>query len=142
MKNYLGVTHDDGSRGIYWQSGKKPKKRLGDPKWPVNWGTPAMEAQTTAYIILFDVLKDAARATRLMMRFKHRVIATQRPEFGFSITEDEVRAVVADIEKIERDTAQTRTMVNQEPAPVVSERGPDIQWTKTTPLQTNIPVKK
>lgn len=125
---------------IFVQVGPKGKPhRIGDPKWKVAWGNISLDASTTAYVILNDALGgDGHRASALMNRFKHRVVKDWKPE-GFRISQEDVLSVVAAIEQAARDTALSRTMAAQEPAPVGFEGGRDVVWDSTPEIKRNPP---
>lgn len=83
-----------------------------------------------ARALLIDVLADDARTLKLYQRFKLRTVSTWEAGKPFTITEDEILAIVADIESIERDPgiAAERRKVQHERAPVNTEYGPGVLW--------------
>jgi len=92
------------------------------------WGDGGPASTRLALALAVDVLGDEGRAMRVYQRLKHRLVTGLRKESGWTITEDEIVAQIADIEKVERDTATIRGMVAREPAPVVMEGGQGIGW--------------
>lgn len=125
-----------GDSGGVFVTIKKRKKKLAMPDdQPISWGDVSAGSTRLAKAILQDVLGDAAKAERLMTRFKHRVVADFSA--AWSMDESSVLAVVADIERTEREMAQSRRMVALEPAPIVTDRGADVSWSKEPPLTRN-----
>lgn len=142
-----------GTGGEIWVRKDKNKPRMLKPQARgFSWGDPSKVnfeeraafsdgCTATARAILADVLDNESRANRIAMRYKHRVIALLPNGQDFVVTEPEVMTVVAEIEKAERDTAQTRRMVALEPAPIMSDQGRDITWTKEPKLKANLERK-
>jgi len=81
----------------------------------IAWGVSNVEAANLALAILDDVLfEQPERALKLMQRFKWRVVKDWAVGSSWSITEEEVLAHIADIEKTERDTATGRRRMANE----------------------------
>lgn len=85
-------------------------------------------ASQLAFAILMDALDDETRARKLYQRFKHRTLATYDQDKAWSMSIDDVLAHVAEIERVEIETAPTRRQVAGERGPVAFEGGPEIVW--------------
>ena len=138
MSNRKFVGEVGPPRAIY--IGQAKRRRFINPNGKTfGWGKMLAEGAATAEAILASTLKDQDRARRLKTRFLHRVVALWNENAGWSITEDEVLAAVAEIEKVFVETAPMRRMMALEPAPVMTDRGRDIVWTKEPKLKRNEP---
>lgn len=107
-----------------------------------DWGKANEGAKRLAVALLAMVIPDDNhRIVRVYMRFTHRTVATWSAP-TWSIDDDAIRRVVEDIERVERETSQTRRMAIQQPAPVANEGGADVTWTKRQMPTPNIPGRK
>jgi hypothetical protein len=97
------------------------------------WGNGGPASTQLALMFAMDMLGSREHATCIYQRLKHRTVATWRADQPWTITEAELRAQIDDILKVERETAQARAMVAQEPAPIVMEGGRDIVWDSAEP---------
>lgn len=90
-----------------------------------DWGKKARPAAAVqlAIALATDVTGDAMIAARIYQRLKHRTVLLWADGQPWSITHKELSDHVADILKIERDTAGERAAVARQPAPVVNEGG-------------------
>lgn len=138
MKVYQGIPGDPPVVTVKRGNGKP--KVLGKDV-PVAWGTPLIPSTNLAILLLADALGSQDLATKYGSRYKHRIVVNWKANQPWTTSDEAIKAVVADIEKVERETAQTRTMVRQEPKPVAFEGGADIQWTKTAPIKPNLEKK-
>ncbi len=96
-----------------------------DSRTGFSWGTKGRSPGESelAFCLLADALDSPREAMNYHQRFKHRVVALWSPESSWSITLPEVLAVVADIKRVEAETAGERAAVARQPAPVVNEGG-------------------
>lgn len=108
------------SGGFNW-GGKTPQDRM----------ITAPGEQRMALAILVDYFGDETRARRFYQRFKHRIVGNMNMGQPWSLTSDQIKVIVADIEQVETGSSQAKRMVALEPSPVVSDGGKDIEWTKS-----------
>jgi hypothetical protein len=66
------------------------------------------------------------RVTQYYQRYKHRVTMTLSPDWQLRV--GDVQRMIEDIQEIEAETAQSRTMVALTPNPVASEGGNGVVW--------------
>lgn len=141
MKTYIGTPGDPPTVTVTSGKGKPRKLIFPDAMTPkvIAWGTAAIECSWLAYAILLSVLDSPERARALHSRFKWRVVSTLwKADQPWVMTKDQVLAIVADIQKVEIDTAQSVRMAKLEPTPIVSDRGADIEWSKNPQLVDNL----
>jgi hypothetical protein len=86
---------------------------------------PNPGAAQLALAILADCLGDAARARALFRRYAHRVTNGFLEHEAWSLGEDQVRQVVAEIEEVAADPQVVKEVraAARERAPVADERG-------------------
>jgi hypothetical protein len=85
------------------------------------WGGTGAAAAMLAHELVSDVTDDAALTQRVYRRFLHRVVAQWKPDQPWIMAEAEVRDVIADIVRVEQETAPLRRMVETAPPAVAFE---------------------
>jgi hypothetical protein len=97
---------------------------------PFAWGDGSIGATDLAMALIVDVLGDKNEGIRLKMRLKHR-LNIPRPGDPFwragepwEMTDGQLSALIEDIRRVERDTAQSRAMAAREPTPIVDGSPP------------------
>jgi hypothetical protein len=127
MRKYCATS--DGEVLVF--QGKK-KRALVQPPGPIadmpfGWGITGPSANALAYALLCDALGDRARAVKLYMRFKYRVIQGLKRDMGWTLTHSEILKTVDEIEQTEKLMQRERQRV--EPPPLqYNDRGPGIVW--------------
>lgn len=121
--------------------GKRPPRKLMVPP-PFEWGTSTVAAVRLAKAILEDVFGDEQRALRLMQRFKWRTVATWPKDKPYSITDEEVRAIVADMDETQQDyRGELRKVGALKPMMVTDRAGPNQVWDSNPDIVANPPPK-
>lgn len=140
MKTYEGHPGAPGRITVREGKGKAKPIKFRPTHTPptITWAPNDLSLAWIALAILDDYLDQPDRALRLMQRFKWRIAPNWKPGIAWSLSEEEVKETIADIEAVERQTAPARRMVALEPTPVVSDRASDIEWSKEPKLKRNI----
>lgn len=76
---------------------------------------------------LAKLLGDTGKA-RWLVRYQHRVVRWFPTTREWTVTKEEVEREIADINKVEAETARERARVMREPAPVLTDRGEGVVW--------------
>jgi len=123
MKIFRGVpggqvTVEDGGKVTVLPS-------VGNTKLGFAWGNGNAEAGHLALALAENVLGHQ-EATRFYQRLKHRTVMTWTAASQWSISEKDLLSHIEDMRQNERDSAQAKAMVAQQPAPVVYEGGTGI----------------
>jgi hypothetical protein len=134
MKIYRGTPGDPPK--VIVEDGDGIRMLAPNPYHPFAWGDGSVGAADLARAIIADVTGDDREALNLMMRVKHRVVATWTAGEPWTITDAEIRGVIEEIRKIERETSQIRAMVAREPRPVVNEGG-GVGWKSAPDIVPN-----
>lgn len=102
MKTYTGTRHRDGCRVVVSEAGH-PDRELPSALWihshsptGVEWGYEGSGPAQLALTLCFDALGDADEALDVYQAFKRRVVF-QLPHDGWTLTEEQVAATVAQI---------------------------------------------
>jgi hypothetical protein len=86
-------------------------------------GRHVQASDQLAKVLAMDFLGSEEEATKVYQRLKRRTVSVWRHDQPWSLTERELRTLLDDIEKIERDTAQMRHMMATQVAPIVHVGG-------------------
>lgn len=90
------------------------------------WGNGGAESSHLALALAGNVLGDLDEAARFHQRLKHRTVMTWTAASQWSISEKDLLSHIDDMRQNERESAQAKAMVVQQPAPVVYEGGTGI----------------
>lgn len=89
--------------------------------------------------IISDVTGDEALATRYMQRFKWRTVEGWQKDMPHALTEDEVKAVIADIQKVEAENRPMIEKMQRERPQYVSDRADGAQeWGNNPDIKPNV----
>lgn len=102
----------------------------------IAWGDSSVGAFYLMKAILKDVLGDATRATNLAQRAKWRTVVNWPADTPHAITENEVHAVVDDIERVAKENAPMVERAMREKPMFVSDRAaPGQVWDSNPELK-------
>jgi len=88
------------------------------------WGKPPKSGcGNLAKAILTTYLGNPAEAVRLHTRFLWRTVKTWPEEKGWTLTSEDIEAVLADIREGDKLVSGIQSRVSMEPAPAVTEAG-------------------
>jgi hypothetical protein len=90
------------------------------------WGNGGAGASHLSLALAESVLGDHREAVRFYQRLKHRTVMSWTANSQWTITEKDLLSHIEDMRQNERESAQAKAMVSQQPAPVVYEGGTGI----------------
>lgn len=90
------------------------------------WGSGGKQASNLSLALAESVLGDHQEAIRFHQRLKHRTVMAWTAESQWTITEKDILSHIEDMRQNERESAQAKAMVAQQPTPVAYEGGTGI----------------
>lgn len=118
VKTYMGIPASPGVPAAVSVVGDGSRKLAGD----FAWGKNQPKGGDLALAILRDHVGEP-EATRYYRRFMWRTVVNWDKDRPFTLTGEEIDAVLAEIRETDKGIAGQRSKVLQEPAPIAREGG-------------------